>query len=124
MKSVLFCFILLIQSVVFSQEDTTIYSTVDKEAEFPGGGAALNVWLMQNMTFINENELPTSKIFFELIIEADGTLSSIKNVRGLKLTDENIQKLISSSPKWTPAQVNGRNVRFKYYLPISCLYLE
>jgi len=124
MKSVLFFFIILIQSVVFSQEDTTIYSTVDKEAEFPGGGAALNIWLMQNMTFINENELPTSKIFFELIIEADGTLSSIKNVRGLKLTDENIQKLISSSPKWTPAQVNGRNVRFKYYLPISCLYLE
>ena len=68
MKSVLFCFILLIQSVVFSQQDTTVYSIVDMEAEFPGGGAALNVWLMQNMTFVDENELPTSKIFFELII--------------------------------------------------------
>lgn len=76
------------------------------------------------MNFVHENELPTSKMFLELIIETDGTLSSIKNVRGLKLTDEAIQKLISTSPKWIPAQLNGRNVRFKYYLHFSCIYFE
>lgn len=81
----------------------------------------MNAWLFQNMNFVNENELPTSKTFFELIIEADGTLSSIKNVRGLKLTDEAIQKLISTSPKWTPAQLNGRNVRTKY---IISMYID
>lgn len=81
-------------------------------------------WLLKDFKFTAENELPTSKIFFKLIIEADGTLSTFENMSGLKLTDEAIQKLISSSPKWTPAQLNGRNVRFKYYLPISCLYLE
>ncbi len=107
-----------------AQQDTTIYSTVDKEAEFPGGPAAMMSWLMKDMKFTDENELPTSKIFFKLIIEADGTLSTIENMRGLKLTDDAIQKLISSSPKWTPAQLNGRNVRFKYYLPISCINLE
>lgn len=107
-----------------AQQDTTIYSIVDKEAEFPGGTAAMNKWLFQNMNFVHENELPTSKMFLELIIETDGTLSSIKNVRGLKLTDEAIQKLISTSPKWIPAQLNGRNVRFKYYLHFSCIYFE
>jgi len=101
-----------------AQQDTTIYSIVDKDAEFPGGGAAMNKWLFQKMNFVYENELPTSKMFLELIIETDGTLSSIKNVRGLKLTDEAIQKLISTSPKWTPAQLNGRNVCSKYLLPM------
>ena len=118
MKSVLFCCIFLIQSVVFSQQDTTIYSIVDKEAEFPRGVAAMNVWFMQNMNFVDENELPNSKIFFELIIEADGTLSTIKNLRGLRLTPESIGQLISTSPKWTPAQINGRQVCSKYLLPM------
>lgn len=70
------------------------------------------------MSFVDENELPTSQIFFELIIEADGRLSSFENVRGLRLTPEAIQKLISTSPKWIPTQLNGRNVRFKYLLPM------
>jgi hypothetical protein len=118
MKSVLFCCIFLIQSVVFSQQDTTIYSIVDKEVEFTGGFASMNAWLLQNMNFFEENELPNSQIMFELIIEADGILSSIENVRGLRLTPESIEQLISTSPKWTPAQLNGRNVRSKYLLPM------
>lgn len=81
----------------------------------------MNKWLFQKMNFVYENELPTSKMFLELIIETDGTLSSIKNVRGLKLTDEAIQKLISTSPKWTPAQLNGRSVRSKY---IISMYID
>lgn len=84
----------------------------------------MNAWLFQNMNFVDENELLTSKIFFELIIETDGTLSSIINVRGLKLTDESIQKLISTSPKWTPALLKGKQVRSKFSLPITCLYFE
>lgn len=118
MKSVLFCCIFLIQSVVFSQQDTTIYSIVDKEVEFTGGFASMNAWLLQNMNFFEENELPNSQIMFELIIEADGILSSIENVRGLRLTPESIEQLISTSPKWTPAQLNGRNVRSKHLLPM------
>lgn len=118
MKSVLFCCIFLIQRVVFSQQDTTIYSIVDEEAQFTGGFASMNAWLFQNMNFFEENELPNSQIMFELIIEADGILSSIENVRGLRLTPESIEQLISTSPKWTPAQLNGRNVRSKYLLPM------
>jgi protein TonB len=118
MKSVLFCCIFLIQSVVFSQQDTTIYSIVDKEVEFTGGFASMNAWLLQNMNFFEENELPNSQIMFELIIEADGILSSIENFRGLRLTPESKEQLISTSPKWTPAQLNGRNVRSKYLLPM------
>jgi len=79
----------------------------------------MNAWLFQNMNFVDENELPTSKMFLELIIETDGTLSSIKNVRGLKLTDEAIQKLISTSPKWTPAVLNGKYVRSKFAIPLN-----
>jgi hypothetical protein len=124
MKSVLFCCIFLIQSVVFSQQDTTIYSIVDKEVEFTGGFASMNAWLLQNMNFFEENELPNSQIMFELIIEADGILSSIENVRGLRLTPESKEQLISTSPKWTPATLNGKYVRSNYNLPLSCLYPE
>lgn len=123
MRFILFFFILF-QGIAFSQQDTTVYSYVDQEAEFPGGVAAMMAWLMKDINFVEENELPTSKIFFELIIEADGALSSIKIIRGLKLTDESIQKLISTSPKWKPAVLNGKYVRSKYNIPISCLHPE
>lgn len=75
-------------------------------------------WLMKDMNFVWENDLPPSKTYFYIIIETDGTLSAIKNVKGFQLTLEAIQKLISTSPKWTPAQLNGRNVRSKYVLPM------
>ena len=107
-----------------AQQDTTVYSYVDQEAEFPGGAAAMMAWLMKDMNFVWENDLPPSKTYFYIIIETDGTLSAIKNVKGFQLTPEAIQKLISTSPKWTPAVLNGRYVRSKYNIPISCLYPE
>jgi hypothetical protein len=122
MKSLLFFFIMLIQSIAFSQQDTTIYSIVDKEAEFTGGAAAMMAWLMKDMNF--ENDLPPSKTYFILTIESDGRLSAIENIRGLQLTPQAIQKLISTSPKWTPATLNGKYVRSNYNLPLSCLYPE
>ena len=120
MKSVLFCFIFLIQSVVFSQQDTTIYSIVDKEAQFPGGTAGMMKWLQENIVYPHEEiggEI-ISRIFISFIVETDGRISQPTVISKCESCSKILENLILSSPQWTPAQLNGRNVRFKYLLPM------
>jgi len=109
-----------------AQQDTTIYSTVDKEAEFPGGPAAMMTWIQNNLVYPNEitgGEI-INRIYVTFIIEVDGRISQPTVVSKCENCSKILENLILSSPLWTPAQLNGRNVRFKYYLPISCINLE
>lgn len=110
-----------------AQQDSTIYSIVDKEAEFQGGVAAMMAWVQKNLVYpleAVENNLVNSRIFITFIIEIDGSLSQTTVNTKCESCANSFIKLLQKSPKWTPAQLNGRNVRFKYYLPISCLNLE
>ncbi|TXI85277.1 MAG: hypothetical protein E6Q38_00730 [Crocinitomicaceae bacterium] len=103
-----------------AQQDTTIYTTVDKEAEFPGGTAAMMSWLQNNLVYPNEitgGEI-INRIYVTFIIEVDGRISQPTVVSKCENCSKILENLILSSPLWTPAQLNGRNVRSKYLLPM------
>jgi protein TonB len=103
-----------------AQQDTTIYSTVDKEAEFPGGPAAMMTWIQNNLVYPNEitgGEI-INRIYVTFIIEVDGRISQPTVVSKCENCSKILDNLILSSPLWTPAQLNGRNVRSKYVLPM------
>jgi protein TonB len=102
------------------QQDTTIYSIVDKEAEFPGGTSAMIKWLHENIVYPNEiigGEI-INRIYITFIVETDGSISQPTVVSKCENCSKILENLIISSPKWTPAQLNGRNVRSKYVLPM------
>lgn len=103
-----------------AQQDTTVYSYVDQEAEFPGGGAAMMKWLQENIVYPHEvigNE-NYSRIYLSFIIETDGRISQPTVITKCENCSKILENLILSSPQWTPAQLNGRNVRSKYLLPM------
>lgn len=110
------------QSISFAQQDSIFYSTVDKEAEFPGGMSAMMAWFQRNTIIENKDSFP-SKLCFYILINSNGTISAIENVNELKITPEAIQKLISSSPRWIPAQLNGKNMNSKLKIPMF-IHLE
>jgi len=104
-----------------SQEEP-ICSIPEVDADYPGGMAAMNQYLMENMVYPQyclDNEI-TGRVILQFIIEKDGSITHIevkKEIHPL-LAKESV-RLVQNMPKWIPAKNKGENVRSRTYLPIS-----
>lgn len=126
MKNLLTLLLMLISiSVTAQQIDTTklperqlsdsIATTVEIEAQFPGGDEAWNKYILQKVQ-TNIDKLVKKKSYgtceVQFIVDTDG---SISNIEPLSLKNSVLAKVlvnaIKEGPKWKPAQQNGRIVR-------------
>lgn len=58
-------------------------------------------------------------MYITFVVEKDGTLSNIKVLKDIGYgTGEEAVKVLQLSPKWNPAELNGRKVRCNFNLPI------
>ncbi|WP_426064539.1 M56 family metallopeptidase [Flavobacterium sp. DSP2-3-1] len=101
--------------------ENEVYNTagITEKPEFPGG-------IMEFYKFVGNNfKTPSQpnlkgKVYITFIIEKDGSLSDIKNIRdiGFGTGDEAI-RVLKICPKWIPGKLNGVPVRVMYSLPIT-----
>jgi periplasmic protein TonB len=89
--------------------------------EFPGGISALQEFLYKNIEFpagaAQVGVQGTVYVFF--IVEKDGSVSSIKTVRGIGGgCDEEAERVIRMLPKWTPGEQRGKPVRVSFNIPV------
>jgi len=55
----------------------------------------------------------------QYVIEKDGTVSDVEVIRGLcDSIREEVQRVVSTMPTWTPGEQEGKKVKVKYMLPI------
>ena len=53
-------------------------------------------------------------MYVEFIIEKDGKVTNVQVTKGVNdELDAEVVKVVSVSPKWKPAVLNGKNVRVK-----------
>jgi protein TonB len=108
-----------------AQQDTTVYSYVDQEAEFPGGVAAMMAWVQKNLIYPSdaiEHSLTDSRTYISFIVESNGTLSQIIINSKCESCKKSILTLMQNSPNWIPAVLNGNYVRSRFILPLNiCL---
>ena len=142
MKTTLLLFILSVSTITFvnaqeqvvtpaqqsqplleeNSQEEPICSIPEVDADYPGGMAAMNQYLMENMVYPQyclENEI-TGRVILQFIIEKDGSITHIevkKEIHPL-LAQESV-RLVQNMPKWIPAKNKGENVRSRTYLPIS-----
>lgn len=66
-----------------------------------------------------ENRI-TGKVLLEFVVEKDGSLSQVKVVQTPDsiLSDE-VVRVVSQSPRWTPGMNGITPVRIRYYMPIE-----
>ncbi|MEX1192418.1 MAG: energy transducer TonB [Brumimicrobium sp.] len=86
----------------------------DLEAQFPGGAAAMNQFLAENINYPEKamNDGVQGKVFVEFIVEVDGSISNVRVIRGLSPEiDNEAIRVVKSLPRFTPAQINGKNGR-------------
>lgn len=104
------------------EEAEQIFTVVEVQPEFPGGFAALNKYLSQNIVYpqIAADNGVHGKVIVGFVVEKDGSISQIKVLRGVDPElDKEAMRVVKSMPKWKPGQQQGRAVRARFTLPVT-----
>ena len=60
------------------------------------------------------------KVFVEIIIEKDGSISYVKVLRGFNCAANfEAMRVVAAAPKWSPAKHNGKPVRCQYVVSVN-----
>ncbi|MBF6642400.1 energy transducer TonB [Flavobacterium sp. J49] len=123
MRKIFFAIILITSLSGFAQEveNDSIYKTseVDKLPEFSGGIANFYKFVASKFVVQSKRKYQ-GKIITEFVIEKDGSLSNFKTISDFEFGsgDEAI-RVFKLSPKWSPAEKNGKAVRCLYTFPLK-----
>lgn len=97
------------------------FTVVEVAPEFPGGTNALMKFLSANIKYpaISAEQGIQGSVYVSFIVERDGSISDVKNVRGVSTElDQEAIRVVKTMPAWTPGKQNGKSVRVKFILPI------
>jgi hypothetical protein len=133
--------------ILFPKDTSPIYTIVDEQPEYEGGGKKMFEWLGKNVSYpvIARQKGFQGTVYVGFIIEKDGSISNVTIKRGVKnivrdtITiietgsakgnkiieredysfDNEAKRVISMMPKWKPGRKKGEIVRVAYTLPIK-----
>jgi TonB family protein len=99
--------------------DKQPFASVEHAPQFPG---SLADFLRNNIRYpaAMRQANVEGKVFVQFLVETDGTIANIKAINdpGYGSGDE-AERVMASSPKWTPAYQNGKPIKVMYTVPIS-----
>lgn len=106
------------------QDEEVIENTPDDLAQFDGKDAvsAFRDFIARNLKYPEEamNSKIQGTVYVQFVVEKDGSLSHITILRGIvPLIDNEVVRVVKSSPAWTPAKKKGKSVRVSYTIPIA-----
>jgi len=112
--------IAIMPDTAYVEKDVYTLSETHIRPEFPGGINKFYEYINSKLKTPESTEGGIRKMYVSFIIEKDGSLGTIKVLRGF---DESLNAqvigLLKKSPKWVPAQIRNENVRVQYTLPIT-----
>ncbi len=106
-----------------------IFTSVQMEAEFPGGNAAWARYLQKNLDGFNpgDNGAAPGKyaVIVRFVVSKDGSISDVQAETNFGYCmEEQAVKCIKKGPNWKPALQNGVNVNAYRRQPISFMVEE
>ena len=106
-----------------SETDTTqTYEIVEVIATFPGGTDSLNKYIMRNLRYpeVALENCIQGTVIASFIVERDGSISNIEILKSIGGgCEEEVIRIVSSMPKWTPGYQRGVPVRVKMKMPLK-----
>jgi TonB family protein len=103
------------------ETDDNVYVSVEKMPEFPGGQVELLKFMARNTKYPEKaiEKGIEGKVICSFVVEKDGSLANPTILKGVDPTlDHEAMRVISTMPKWTPGEQNGKAVSVKYTVPI------
>ena len=99
-----------------------IYFMVETAPEFPGGAAAFNTYLGNNIRYpiVARKNGTQGRVIITFIVDINGSLTDVKVARGIgDGCDEEAVRVLKLCPAWTAGMQNGKPVRVVYTVPLS-----
>lgn len=99
-----------------------VFTTVEKPAEFHGGIEAMMKWLQYNVKYPKEAEKAgeQGKAVVKFTVNKDGSISNATIIKSVSPSiDKEALRVVTSMPKWKPAENGGKKVACWYTLPVS-----
>ncbi len=96
-------------------------------AEFPGGNVNLQLFLISNVSNkvddlkLSEREISSMRrMVAKLSISESGSVDSVTIARSsnIQRLDSLFKSALMAMPNWKPGQLNGKNCRQNFYLPL------
>ena len=87
---------------------------------FPGGVAAMNQWIANNIDVPYYADKVNGTIYVEFVVDKKGEITKVKLSNKLDRDyDKAALAVVSRMPKWTPGEQAGKKVNVRYHLPIK-----
>ena len=102
-------------------ENYSIYESVERDAQFPGGEDACKKWLGKHISYPAScrKQGIQGRVIATFIVNIDGSISDIKILRSPDpLLSKEAERVIKMMPQWKAAMVDGKPVHSRFYLPI------
>jgi protein TonB len=109
------------------EEEPLQWFQVQTKAEFPGGEAAFDKYIVSNFNISKKasKKAKSGTILVTFIVEKDGSITDVNvtgtNKLGYGLEEEAI-RIIKQMPKWKPAMQRGKPVRMSFRKPIRLTF--
>lgn len=110
-------------------DNNKVFTSVQNEAEFPGGSAAWTKYVQKSLEGFNPSDngaLPGKyNVIVRFIVSKDGSISNVQAETSFGYGMEELAiKAIEKGPKWKPALQNGINVNAYRRQPITFVVNE
>ncbi len=105
-----------------SNDDNTIFTVVEQQAEFPGGFEAMAKFLAKNMKYPAQARRMgiEGSVYVSFVIDRDGNISDPQVIKGISAEcDKEAVRVVKLMPPWNPGKQNGKAVRCRFVLPIK-----
>ena len=103
------------------EEVDEVFTIVEDQPAFPGGNAAFYKFVASNMTYPAQARRMgiEGRVFVQFVVDKDGSVTEVKAVKGIGAgCDREAERVLNSSPNWTPGKQRGRSVKVRMVLPI------
>jgi periplasmic protein TonB len=98
----------------------------DRKAEFVGGNAAMEKYILTNLKYPEKLDTDTSiktrNVFMKFMVDKTGKVNDVsvmKGIKGCKECSEEATRVVSSMPNWVPAIEASEPVDAWFTLPIT-----
>lgn len=104
------------------EEEAIPFQLVEEKPKFQGGDAnTFSKWVNSRIVYpeIAKENGVQGRVTLQFVVNADGTVSNVKVLRGVDSSlDKEAVRVVSSSPKWTPGRQRDRAVKVTYTFPV------
>jgi TonB family protein len=111
-----------IQQECLNDGDNAVFFVVENMPEFNGNSSdAFRIFIQQNLRYPIEalEKGITGRVFVQFDICKNGEVKNAKIVRGVHETlDNEVLRVMSISPKWTPGLQRGKPVTVRFTFPV------